>query len=62
MSCIPHSGGCERPATDALVHHLNWREGTQYKHRACLDQLDRINPQPECLYVDTVTGRQLVIE
>jgi hypothetical protein len=62
MSCIPHSGGCERPATDALVHHLNWRDGTQYEHRGCLDQLDRINAQPECLYADNVTGRELVIE
>ena len=32
MSCIPHSGGCERFATDALVAYINGTEGTQYEH------------------------------
>ena len=62
MSCIPHSGGCERPATDALVNHVNWLEGTHYEHQACLDQIDRTQPQPECLYVDAYDGRTLVIK
>jgi hypothetical protein len=62
VSCIPHSGGCERPATDALVNHLNWLEGSQFEHRACLDQIDRTRPQPECLYVDSRDAKNLVIE
>lgn len=62
MSCIPDSGGCERDATDALVAYINQTEGTQYEHRACLDQVDRTRPQPECLYVNITGGRRMVIE
>lgn len=62
MSCIPHSGGCERFATDALVAYINDTEGTQYEHRACLDQLDTTRPQPECLYVNISDDGRMVIE
>lgn len=59
---MPHSGGCERPATDALVYHLNSLESRHYEHHACLDQLDRTRPQPECMYIDSHDGQKLVIE
>ena len=62
MSCIPRSGGCERRATDALVAHLNAHEGTRYEHQACLDQIDRTRPQPECRYANVDDGRSLVVE
>jgi hypothetical protein len=62
MSCIPVSGGCERHATDALVEHMNCIEGTRYEHRACLDQVDKTRPQPECLYVNVDDDLRMVIE
>lgn len=62
MSCIPQSGGCERPFTDAFVEHLNQTGGSRYVHRACLDRIDSKNPQPEALYVDSEQNLQLVIE
>jgi hypothetical protein len=62
MSCRPRSGGCEKPFTDVLVAHLNDTEGTHYRHRACLDIIERTIPQPEALYVDAETGLQLVVE
>jgi len=62
MSCIPQSGGCERPFTEALVEHLNQTGGSRYVHRACLDRIDSENPQPEALYVDSERNLQLVIE
>jgi hypothetical protein len=62
MSCIPQSGGCERAATDELIAHLNSVEGGHYVHRACLDQIDRTGPQPECLYANVDDGRFLVVE
>jgi len=62
MSCIPQSGGCEKPFTDVLVSHLNRTEGTHYVHRACLDVADSTVAQPETLYVDSETGEELVIE
>lgn len=62
MPCLPESGGCERPFTDVLVAHLNRVEGAYYVHRACLDVAERTVPQPEALYVDARSGRQLVIE
>lgn len=62
MSCIPFSGGCERPATDALVRHLNMVEESRFEHSACLDQTDSTRSQPECLYVDPGSDRRLVIE
>lgn len=61
MSCLPESGGCERPFTDAFVNFLNRSEGTHYVHRACLDKDSRV-AQPEALYVDAQTNRELVIE
>lgn len=36
MTCLPKSGGCERPFTDAFVAHLNSLEGTRYSHRSTL--------------------------
>jgi hypothetical protein len=62
MTCLPQSGGCERPFTDAFVDHLNSTEGAQYVHCACLDVVDRQHPQPEALYVDSERNVQLVIE
>ncbi len=62
MSCLPQSGGCERPFTDAFAMHLNHEEGAGYVHRACLDIADRRNPQPEALYVDPSRNAQLVVE
>lgn len=62
MPCLPESGGCERPYTDVLVAHLNRVENAHYTHRSCLDVADRTVPQPEALYVDSESGRQLVIE
>lgn len=62
MPCLPQSGGCERPFTDALVAYLNRTEGTHYVHLACLDITERTSPQPEALYADTESGHQLVIE
>ena len=62
MGCLPESGGCERQRTDPFVDHLNWLEGTNYVHKACLDVIDRNNPQPEALYVDEDSGASLVIE
>jgi hypothetical protein len=62
MGCLPESGGCERQRTDPFVNHLNWVEGTNYVHKACLDVIDRNTPQPEALYVDEDSGARLVIE
>ena len=62
MSCIPQSGGCERPFTEAFVEHLNQTGGSRYVHRACLDRIDSKNPQPEAMYVDSERKLQLVIE
>jgi hypothetical protein len=62
MSCIPQSGGCERPFTDTFVSHLNRLQGAQYMHRACLDAIERTTPQPEALYVDAESTLQLVVE
>ncbi len=62
MGCLPESGGCERHRTDPFVDHLNWLEGTNYVHKACLDVIDRNTPQPEALYVDEDSGARLVIE
>jgi hypothetical protein len=61
MSCLPESGGCERPFTDAFVDFLNRSKGAHYMHRACLDR-DSSAPEPEALYVDAQTNRELVIE
>jgi len=61
MSCLPESGGCERPFTDAFVDFLNRNRGTHYVHRACLDRDSRV-PRPEALYVDAQTNLNLVIE
>ncbi len=62
MSCIPESGGCEKPFTDVLVAHINRTEGAHYAHRACLDVADSSVALPEALYVDSENGKQLVIE
>src|ERR1700730_10803285 len=62
MSCLPQSGGCERPFTDVFVAHLNRTEGTRYLHSACLDVLDSTVPQPEALYLNAERGHQLVVE
>jgi len=62
MPCLPQSGGCEKPFTDAFIEYLNRTEGTRYVHRECLDVADRQNPQPEALYVDSERSIQLVIE
>lgn len=62
MPCLPESGGCERPFTDAFVAHLNRVEHRRYTHRACLDAMDSTVPQPEALYVEGGSELQLVIE
>jgi hypothetical protein len=62
LSCLPDSGGCERGRTDPFVAHLNVLEDSHFEHEACLDVLDRTSPQPEALYVDTVTSVRMVIE
>jgi hypothetical protein len=62
MTCLPQSGGCERPFTDAFAAHLNDAEGAHYVHQACLDILDRQHPQPEALYLDSKRNARLVIE
>src|SRR6266849_4372724 len=62
MPCLPQSGGCEKPFTDAFTEYLNRTEGTRYVHRECLDVADRQNPQPEALYMDSQRSLQLVIE
>jgi hypothetical protein len=62
MTCIPESGGCERPFTDAFVEHLNRTDGLHYVHRACLDVPSGQISQPEALYVDGVRNTRLVIE
>ena len=62
MTCLPESGGCERPFTEAFVEYLNQREGTRYAHRSCLDVMERRLAQPEALYVDENRGLELVIE
>lgn len=62
MGCLPKSGGCERHRTDPFVDHLNWFEGTNYVHKACLDVIYRNTPQPEALYIDEGSGARLVIE
>jgi len=62
MSCLPESGGCERPQTEPFVAHLNRLEGSGFAHEACLDRLHRESPQPETLYFDPNTGGTLVIE
>ena len=62
MGCLPESGGCERRRTDPFVDHLNWMEGTNYVHSICLDVVYRNSPQPEALYIDHGSERQLVIE
>jgi hypothetical protein len=62
VNCLPESGGCERPFTDAFVDHLNRLECSRYKDRACLDVDDRVTAQPEALYVDDQTSHSLVIE
>ena len=62
MSCLPKSGGCEKPFTDALVRHLNFTEGTRYIHQSCLDVTNRRTPQPEALYLDSERNQELVIE
>lgn len=62
MDCLPQSGGCERPFTDAFVRHLNQVERSHYAHQACLDVMDSTCAQPEALYVDAAADRRLVIE
>jgi hypothetical protein len=62
MTCIPQSGGCERPFTEAFVEHLNQTGGCRYVHRACSDVASRQVPQPEALYEDSGRNMQLVIE
>lgn len=62
MSCLPESGKCERPFTDAFVEYLNSTESRQYIHRACLDVLNRSSAQPEALYGDAERHLELVIE
>src|SRR5262252_6392410 len=62
MVCLPESGGCERPFTDAFVQHLNENEGSYYAHQACLDVMDSSSAQPEALYLDLVTNIRLVVE
>jgi hypothetical protein len=62
MPCLPESGGCEKPFTDAFAEYLNRAEGTRYVYRECLDIADRKHPQPEALYIDSERSLQLVIE
>jgi hypothetical protein len=62
MPCLPESGGCERPFTDAFVGHLNRAESASFVHRACLDVAQREIPQPEALYEDLNQKLPLVIE
>lgn len=62
MGCLPQSGGCERPLTDAFVRHLNQAEGSHYAHQACLDVMDSTCAQPEALYADAAGNLRLVIE
>jgi hypothetical protein len=62
MNCLPESGGCERPFTDAFVAHLNKVERSHFTHRVCLDVTERMTAQPEALYRDDHTSRSLVIE
>lgn len=49
---MPDSGRCERVYVEPFVRFLNSECGTAYKFKACLDVQDRVNPQPEILYVD----------
>jgi hypothetical protein len=62
MGCMPQSGGCERPFTDAFVQHYNETFGTDYIHKLCLDRLDSTKKQPEALYEGSDSHRQLVVE
>ena len=63
MICIPDSGGCERPFTDAFVSHLNREFGSSYRHKACLDHSNSSEAQPEALYEDyLVQEKSLVTE
>ena len=62
MSCLPKSGGCERPQTDAFIRIRNSMFGSHFEHRACLDRSDSSRPQPEALYEDPQTGESLVVE
>jgi hypothetical protein len=59
---MPHSGGCERPYTDAFITNYNDLFSTSYVHKLCLDQTDSSRKQPEVLYEDTGSNHQMVIE
>ena len=45
-----------------MVETLNDLEGTHYEFRACLDNKDSTQSQPECLYTNADDGRPLVVE
>jgi hypothetical protein len=62
MNCLPESGGCERPFTDAFIAYLNEVERSNFTHRVCLDVSERRTAQPEALYKDDGTSKSLVIE
>jgi hypothetical protein len=62
VNCLPQSGGCERPFTDAFVAHLNVTGESHFRHRACLDVEVRTSAQPEALYQDEKSNASLVIE
>jgi hypothetical protein len=62
MTCLPESGGCERPTSDALISEINEKEGTSFRHVVCLDVTIRDRAQPEALYRDELTGAELVVE
>lgn len=62
MGCIPETGGCERIRTEPFVSFLNESRNTNYRFKACLDQIYRTEPQPEALYYDIQTDGALVIE
>ena len=59
---MPHSGGCERPYTDAFITHYNDAFSKSYMHKHCLDQNDSSRKQPEVLYEDPASNHQIVIE
>lgn len=62
MSCLPHSGGCERQRVEPFVQHINAVEGYNFIHIACLDRIYLNSPQPEALYKDDKAAETMVIE
>jgi hypothetical protein len=59
MTCFTIKG-CERRALEPFVAHLNAVESTAYTHHRCLHSVNQ--KQPEELFVDAVSGSDLVIE